>query len=97
MFKKNDFRFGLILGILAPLVSLVVYYFVKFSQFSVIDVIHFIGENKTMITAITVPCLLLNIALFTFYVNTQRDKTAKGIFAVTLIFALSTLIVKFMI
>ena len=97
MFKKNNFRFGLVLGVAAPILSLVIYYFVRFSQFSVVDVLRFIGENKTQITAISVPCLLLNIALFTFYVNTHRDHTAKGIFTVTLIFAISTLLVKFLI
>ena len=95
MFKKDNFKFGLLLGFTGPLLSAVVYYFIRFSQFSVMDVLHFMGENKTQITALTVPCLLLNIALFTFYVNTNRDKTAKGLFAVTLVFALSTLLVKF--
>lgn len=97
MFRKDNFKFGLLLGFLGPLISAVIYYFIRFSQFSVMDVLRFMGENKTQITAITVPCLLLNIALFTYYVNTGREKTYKGIFAVTLVFALSTLLVKFLL
>jgi hypothetical protein len=35
-----------------------------------------------------------NIALFTYYINTTRDKTAKGIFAVTLIYGIGVLLLK---
>jgi hypothetical protein len=97
MFKQNNLRFGLLLGFLAPLISVVIYYFVRFSQFSVSDVLSFMAQNKAQITAITIPCLILNIALFTFYVNTNRDQTAKGIFAVTLVYAIGALLLKFLL
>jgi hypothetical protein len=56
-----------------------------------------VAENKNQITAISVPCLVLNIALFTFYINTRRDKTAKGIFTITLIYAIGALLLKFIL
>jgi hypothetical protein len=96
MFKKDNLRFGLILGFAVPLISLIVYYFVKFYPlYSVMDVLRFMGREKNQITAITIPCLILNIALFTLYVNTNRDKTAKGLFAVTLVYAVAALLLKF--
>ena len=98
MFKKDNLRFGMLLGFIAPLLSLIAYYFIKFYPlFSVKDCINFISENKNQITAISVPCLILNIALFTFYINTHRDKTAKGIFAITLIYAIAALLLKFIL
>ena len=97
MFKKDNLKFGLLLGFIAPLISMVIYYFVRFSEFSVSDVLGLMAREKNQITAIIVPCLVLNIALFTFYVNTQRDKTAKGIFAITLVYAIGSLLVKFML
>jgi hypothetical protein len=33
--------------------------------------------------------------LFTYYINTKRDETAKGIFAVTLVYALSSVLFKY--
>ena len=39
-------------------------------------------------------CLLLNIILFTIYINSRKDQTAKGVFAVTLVYAILSLIVK---
>ena len=98
MFKKDNLRFGILLGFIAPLLSLIAYYFIRFYPlFSVKDCLNFIGANKNQITAISVPCLILNIALFTFYINTHRDKTAKGIFAITLIYAIAALLLKFIL
>jgi hypothetical protein len=96
MLKKDNLRFGLLLGFIAPLISLVIYYFVKFYPlFSVRDFLNFISSNKNQITAISVPCLVLNIALFTYYINSRLDKTAKGIFAITLVYAILALLLKF--
>lgn len=97
MFKKDNLRFGMLLGFIAPLLSLIIYYFVKFRAYSFMDFLEFVGSNKNQITAISVPCLVLNIALFTFYINTRRDKTAKGIFAITLIYAIVSLLLKFIL
>ena len=57
----------------------------------------FVAHNKNQVTAISVPCLVLNIALFTFYINTRRDKTAKGIFAITLVYAIGALLLKYLL
>ena len=97
MFKKDNLRFGLLLGFIAPLLSLIIYYFVRFRVYSFLDFLQFVGSNKNQITAISVPCLVLNIALFTFYINTRRDKTAKGIFAITLVYAIAALLLKFIL
>ena len=96
IFKKDNLRLGLILGLVAPILSLVVYYFVKFYPlYTVRDFFTFITSNKSQITAISVPCLVLNIVLFTIYINSHRDKTAKGVFAATLIYAIVAMLFKF--
>ena len=98
MLKRDSLKLGFILGFIAPLISLVVYYFIRFYPlFSVSDFFEFVSLNKTQITAISVPCLLLNIALFTIYINSHRDKTAKGIFTITLLYAIPALLLKFII
>jgi len=96
IFKKDNLRLGLVLGLVAPIISLVVYYFVKFyPTFSIKDFFDFLRTNKSQITAVSVPCLVLNIALFTYYINSHKDSTAKGIFAATLIYAILALLFKF--
>ena len=96
IFKKDNLRLGLLLGLIAPIISLIIYYFVKFyPTFSMGDFFTFMRTNKSQITAVSVPCLVLNIALFTFYINSHKDSTAKGIFAATLIYAILALLFKF--
>jgi hypothetical protein len=97
MFKKDNLKFGLLIGFIGPLISIVIYYFVRFSLFSVGEVIDFIKQNKNQITAIIVPCLLLNIILLTIYLNTHRDKTARGIFIITIFYGLGALILKLLL
>lgn len=98
MLKRDDIRLGLVLGFVAPIISLGIYYLVKFYPlFTLNDFFYFISTNKNQITAISVPCLVLNIALFTLYINSHRDKTAKGIFAVTLVYAITALLLKFVL
>ena len=95
IFKKDDLRLGLVLGLVAPIISLVIYYLWKFSLYTVKDFFMFLYQNKAQITAVSVPCLFLNIALFTIYINSRRDQTAKGVFAATLIYAIVALLFKF--
>lgn len=98
MLKRDSLKLGFLLGFVAPLISLVVYYLIRFYPlFTVSDFFNFVGSNKSQITAISVPCLLLNIALFTIYINSHRDKTAKGVFAITLIYAIAALLLKFIL
>jgi hypothetical protein len=51
--------------------------------------------EKRLLSSLTVVCLLLNVGVFTYYVNTKKDATAKGIFAVTLLYGIVSLLVKF--
>jgi hypothetical protein len=98
MLKRDDIRLGLALGFIAPIISLGIYYLVKFYPlFTLNDFFYFISTNRSQNTAISVPCLVLNIALFTLYINSHRDKTAKGIFAVTLVYAITALLLKYVI
>ena len=95
MFRKDDFKFGLILGLLMPVVSFIGYYLWKFSVYSFSDYLFYLRTNKALVTAITIPCLVLNMVIFTYYINSRLDRTAKGIFAVTLVYALASLSIKF--
>lgn len=94
--KRDNLGFGLLLGLLTPVLSLFGYYLWKFGSYQLSDYLFYLRTNRQLVTAITIPCLVLNIALFTYYINTRRDETAKGIFAVTLLYALASLAFKFL-
>ena len=92
--KRDNLKLGLILGLLGPALGLVVVYFVKFSSYGFIDFLDYFFNDNRLITSIGALCLLANAVLFTLYINTHRDKTAKGIFATTLVYGISILVLK---
>ena len=89
IFKRDNLRFGLLIGLVVPLFSILLYYWWKFSLYTFSEFIYALRTNKPLITAITIPCLLLNVVLFTIYINAKRDQTAKGIFISTILYAVA--------
>lgn len=87
----------MILGLLAPLIVFVIIYFIKFSGYEFDEFLRLFLREKKLITFWGVWCLVGNIALFTYYINTAKDKTATGIFAITLIYGIGILLLKLLI
>jgi hypothetical protein len=94
LFKKDNLRLGLALGLIGPLFGLVIIYFVKFPSYSFMDFLTYFMNDNRMITSVGSLSLLANVILFTIYVNTHRDETAKGIFIITLIYGIGILVLK---
>jgi hypothetical protein len=92
--KKDQLFLGIILGIIGPIIGFIGFYFWKFSQFNFSDYIHALQQNKQLVTSLTIPCLLVNIICFTIYTNAHKDQTAKGLFIITIIYAVISLIFK---
>jgi hypothetical protein len=96
MRNKDNYILGLTIGAVLPLLSFFGYYYWKFSLFTFSEFIELLSQNKSLVTALSIPCLLLNIVLFTIFINVRKDKTAKGIFIASIIYALSALLFKFL-
>lgn len=95
IFKKDNFIFGLTLGLIAPLIGFLVYKLIKFKLYSLEDMFYYLKGNPNLITAFISVSLLANAILFTIYVNGRRDKTAKGIFILTVAYAAVALAFKY--
>lgn len=96
IFKKDNLLFGLILGTIAPLLGILIFKLSKFSVFSIKETFQFMLLEpgfRTLTAALSIS-LLLNAGLFTIYINTNRDETAKGIFFTTLVYGLIILSIK---
>lgn len=87
IFKKDNFIFGLALGFVAPMMAFLVYKYVKFQALSLREMFQWLKLNPNLITVSISVSLLANAILFTIFINGHRDKTAKGIFVLTLIYA----------
>ncbi|MEO7311572.1 MAG: hypothetical protein ABIX01_14305 [Chitinophagaceae bacterium] len=93
--KRDNLKFGLLLGFFTPFLGVVIYYYWKISPNTWSDFFHYLKTNKSLVTSMTMVCLFLNVVVFTIYINTRRDKTAKGVFAITVVFAIASLLFKY--
>ena len=94
MLKKDNLRLGLILGFLSPVLGFFIYYLVKFRLFSFQEFLQLIGAQPSLLTGVISLSLITNAVIFTLYVNREKDKTARGIFIATCIYALAVLSFK---
>lgn len=92
--KRDNLKLGLLLGLIGPALGLIIVYFVKFSSYEFGEFLDYFFNTKGLITSVGALCLLANAVLFTIYINTHRDSTAKGIFVTTLIYGIAILIIK---
>lgn len=85
----------MLIGLLAPLIGVAGFYFLKFfPTFSITEFLGAVFHNKPVLTAVSSISLLINVVIFTFYINRKLDKTAKGIFLLTVLYILFVLIYK---
>lgn len=96
MLKRDDIRLGLVLGFLGPILGMVIYYFIAFysRHVSFTEFLGYMRQYKSMLTAVSSISLVANAILFTFYVNTRKDKTIKGIFIATVLYGITVLLIK---
>ncbi len=96
IFKKDNFIFGLVLGLIAPVFGFLLYKFVKYRPFSISEMMQWLKLNPNLITAFISVSLFANAVLFTLYINGHRDNTAKGIFVMTIIYAVIAMLFKYL-
>lgn len=96
LLKKDNLKLGLVLGLIGPLLGLIVIYFVRedFRSLTFGQYLEYVFTSNKLVTAIGSLSLLANVILFTVYVNTRRDNTAKGIFIITLVYGICILVLK---
>jgi hypothetical protein len=96
IFKKDNVVFGCILGLVAPVLGLLVFKNYNFKLESYKDTINFMlhQSGHQVLSAGLSVALLLNALLFTIYINTNKDKTAIGIFVTTLVYGIIILLLK---
>lgn len=96
IFKKDSLSLGLVLGMIAPVLGLFLFKIYKFGIFTYKETFDFMRlepGHKTISVALTLS-LLLNAFLFTLYINSMKDKTAKGIFISTVLYGMAILLLK---
>lgn len=92
--KQDNLKLGLVLGLIGPVIGIIVLKYIKAPGSSFGDFLELFFNDNKYLTSIGSLSLLANVILFTLYVNTHRDSTAKGIFIVTLVYGIAILAIK---
>jgi hypothetical protein len=98
MLKKDNFIYGCILGILAPIAGLFILKFYKFGMLSFKEVLQFIyyQPGHGLMSAGLSVSLMMNALFFTLYINARKDQTGKGLFVTTVIYGVVILLIKYL-
>jgi NADH:ubiquinone oxidoreductase subunit K len=96
IFKKDNFVFGLVLGFIAPFFGFILYKFLKYRAFTIGEMLQWLKLNPNLITVFISISLFANAVLFTIYINGHKDKTAKGIFVLTIVYAVVAMLFKYL-
>jgi hypothetical protein len=96
MLKRNNLPLGIVLGIFTPVIAFFLYYLLVFMprDKSLSEFITLIMGNRQMLPKLISICLLLNGLVFYFYTSSRKDVTAKGIFLVTMLYAITIIFLK---
>ncbi len=96
IFKRDDLKLGMILGLFAPVIGFLIFKWYKFGIFSMKEFLQFIYVEpgfRTLSAALSLS-LLANAIVFTLYINAEKDKTAKGVFITTAVYGFVILLIK---
>ena len=97
MLNRDNIKIGLIVGFLAPFLGFFIYYLLRFRLFTIKEFFQVLMMQKSLLSGIISLALIVNVIVFTLYINKQKDKTATGIFIATCIYAVVALIFKWFV
>jgi hypothetical protein len=85
MIKKDAIETGLVIGIVAPVLAFLIYYFAKFSGYSITELLRHIIILKLLSPVISLS-LVANLLAFFIFIWLKADKSAKGVLLATFIY-----------
>jgi len=95
IFKKDSLKLGIIYGLIAPVLAMFLYYLIMLAnKINLSEYFFYLRTNKSLLTGVSSISLVANAVVFTIFVNTHRDKSAKGVFITTLVYGMAVLLIK---
>lgn len=90
---SNNIWLGLGLGLAAPWLIVVIFYYVKFAHVGFGDFLELAYLNQIFTPLISL-CVLINLGVFYIFIWTHNYISARGIVSATLIYAAAIFILK---
>ena len=91
---KDSYLLGVIIGLLIPVFGFFGFYKWKFSVFTIQEFVDVVIQQKSILSSMISVSLLLNGAIIMLLFQNEKDKTVKGIFITTTIYAVVAIACK---
>jgi hypothetical protein len=91
MLFRDNLKLGLVIGFFAPFLGFAIYYLMRFRLYTIKEFWQVMMMQKSLLSGIIAIALVMNVLVFTLYINKQKDKTATGIFITTCIYGVVSL------
>jgi hypothetical protein len=96
MKKADNLKLGLALGFILPIAIFFLIYLLRFSYYPLGEFFSTIRQESRLITFFAAWCIVANIGLFTLFINTRRDQSAKGVFILTVVYGILFLLLRWL-
>ncbi|OFX83280.1 MAG: hypothetical protein A2W99_12300 [Bacteroidetes bacterium GWF2_33_16] len=94
--KFDSLTLGLILGIAAPVLTMLIVYLLKFNLYKVDELLDYLVA-KQVFTKIVSLCVIPNLLLFFIFIRKNNLYSARGVLMATILFAAFVFITKFIL
>lgn len=92
--KYDSVILGTVLGLLAPMVVLLIYYLIAYHGMNPAAFYHYLTNGEIFVPVISLCCFVSNLLLFFIFIWTKRDKSARGVLQATFVYAIYVCIMK---
>jgi len=92
--QRDNYIIGVVIGLFMPFLGFFGFYEYRFSLFSIQEFLELLNQQKSLLSAMISISLLINGAVLTYFFQKQKDKTAKGIFFTTCVYAIIAIACK---
>lgn len=93
--KYDEQRIGLVSGLIIPVITIIVFYFVRNPNSFESFINQIIGVN--IYSELISVCVVPNLLLFFIFIWTGRMQSAKGVIGATFIYAIIIVILKYIV
>jgi hypothetical protein len=90
----NKLSYGVIIGIITPILFFLLNYIFRFSQYNFTDYMRFLVQSKKLISVISIT-IFPNIIPFMLFINTNRYSSGRGVLTSTVILGILVFIFYF--
>ena len=96
MSRYDDVRLGLAAGLIVPLITILVFYLVRFNHLSLVEFFSTM-ISRNILSSLLSLCVIPNLLVFFIFIWTNMLYLARGVLMATFVFAAVILIVKYIL